>query len=1076
MADGDSLRSHVDALIADAEREAAAGQWDRTRALAQAALVLSPGNADAERLLQLVEAESDAGERRQLTVLFCDIVGSTAISSSTDPEILRDVLHAYQSACAGVVTRYDGYVANYLGDGIIAYFGYPRAHEDDAWRAVQAGLDLIEALKPVERLAQSRFGRALPIRIAIHTGIVVRAEMGTWSHRQPDAIVGEAPNVAARLQERARPGVILISAATYDLVRGRFECRSLGPLELRGLPRPVHAYEVRGPVSRPGTGDLTPFVGRRNEMETFLALWREAVGGGSVAALIRGEPGIGKSRLARAVLERAASSGQVLAGACSSFQTTTHLYAIRRLVEAAAAIEPRGDVQQTVGSLLAMLSMAGQSDDLDLFAEMLELPQTAAWSKPELDGAQLREATFAALFRWLEAEAARSPALILIEDVQWADPSTADLIGMLVRRKVPRVMLLLTARDGFQPPWPEVQTEIDLGPLADADLREMARSVPGAVAVDAGRVDELVRRSDGIPLFLEELARAGMSDSVASTASAARQSPVPSALQDALLARLSSPDLDLGVAQLIATVGNEADEALLASVTGFAGADLRARLDPFVAARLLERSGADHPSYRFHHQLLGQLAYETQLLPLRRKRHGAVAEALLARGAPSGQGDAGEIGYHLERAGRLDEAIGAYLDSARSSLSHGAMSEAIQQLDHSLELLAGIEDEKQRAGLELRIRQVRAVAAVSSQGYTSDAAIGDFDRCLEICRWLGPNPEHLPSLTAVFLWCLNRGDLAEAERLLVVERRRFGLRPADGIPVEAGRSALHFFRGDLPHAIEDMDSFLSSPSAMAPFPPDGWPMPEDPVIIVWSFLGLTRWWRGEVALARQAFARAEERAGQHAFPYGAYGLAYAKGIKMLTLHLFGSDDEINEVAGELSALGARHGFVMFSTWAAIFQAISAARSGGPAALLDGALMAWRSSGVDAWETWAATLSAEWKLSHGDLTGGLAEIDHAVEDEERRGATIYAAETRRVRGLIRVAMGDGDGVDDLDLAVEIARAQGSAFLELRAATTRRAMAPERGADADIEALVRRLEPEAPDAPDVVRGREVLRGAG
>ena len=444
------FEARVNDLIGDAEEHAARADWGAVRDLARAALSLAPSNTTAQALLAGAEAADPApGERRQLTVMFCDVVGSVALGQRRDPEIVREVLRRYQTACDKVIRQYGGHIAAYIGDGVLAYFGHPVAHEDDPQRAVRAGLDLLQALEPVTAEARERYDLDLNIRAAVNTGLVVRAEMGSPSAPDRDAIVGDTPNLAARLQDHAQPGTLLVSQATYQLVRGWFLMAPRGELTLKGYVDPVPAYQVLGDAASTSRievqADLSPFIGRRQQVEALTEAWEAVVAGGGATCVIRGEAGVGKSRLADVLRRRIeATHGTTLITHCSSYRTNTALYPVRRLIERAAGIAPGQPGDHAVSRLWATLERVGLTDALPWFAGLLGLP-AQPWAPPsELDGAQLRQQLLHSLVQWLETLTSRAPVLLLLDDVQWADPTTVDLIARISEARVPRLLLLMT--------------------------------------------------------------------------------------------------------------------------------------------------------------------------------------------------------------------------------------------------------------------------------------------------------------------------------------------------------------------------------------------------------------------------------------------------------------------------------------------------------------------------------------------------------------------------------------------------------------------------------------------------------
>ena len=459
-------------LLDDARDAAARHDRPAVRALAESVLALDPENEDARSLLDESRlAGAEEGEWRQLTVMFSDVVGSTRLAAEHDPEVYREALRAYQEIVDAAVRRYDGHVARLLGDGVLAYFGYPIPHEDDPLRGGQGRSRHVRggcASSPPS--IKERHGFELAVRVAIHTGMVIRGEMGATASPERDAIVGETPNVAARLQDHAPPGGLVISEDTHRLVRGYFEVEPLGSLELKGVPHPVDAYEVLGET--PETSrieaqpELSPLVDRDDERERL----REPLGGGPRRRLAR------RDRPRRARDRQIATAGggdghgagsirrSTFPFRCSTFHATTHLYPARRMVADVCGIDPASGLDEAPGRLREVLGRCGLEHHLPLFGALVGVPPGPEFPGPELDGQMLREATLAALLEWIEAEAARSAGALIVDDIQWADPSTIELLNRVIARRATRVLVLLASRSEFEAPWSSIEA-IELGPL-----------------------------------------------------------------------------------------------------------------------------------------------------------------------------------------------------------------------------------------------------------------------------------------------------------------------------------------------------------------------------------------------------------------------------------------------------------------------------------------------------------------------------------------------------------------------------------------------------------------------------------
>jgi hypothetical protein len=911
----------------------------------------------------------------------------------------------------------------------------------------------------------------------VHTGLVVRADMAGPHHRNRDAVVGETPNLAARLQEYAQPGTLVISSPTYHLVRGFFTCEPLGALELRGIAHPVDAYEVRDRTlaeSRLEAAALpAPFVGRHSELTRLATLWAQAQDSGSASVLIRGEPGVGKSRLALVFRQLVESGGaRAVSCACSAYRTETPLYPVRRLLTSVLGVDPREDSDVAVDALRSALEPIGREEMVGAVANLLRLPSQTAWSAVEIDPAQLRRVVLDTLVQWIAVLAARAPTLIVMDDLQWCDPSTLDLIHQLVSSRIEGLLLVMTAREHFTASWPDVET-MEIGPLSDPDLRELAGALPEGRNLNDRDVTLMIARSEGVPLYLEELLRAGRSRPSGPPATTVRESDftVPPALLEPLMARLGSPGVELALVQTMATIGLEADAGLLQLVTGLSGDEVHERARGLVEAQLIEAS-ADHPAYRFRHQLLRDVAYEMQLQPVRRRRHGAVADVMIGLGQPSAPVDAGALAHHLEQAERIEEAIDAHVLAAGESMGHGGIAEAIAQFDHAMELVERLASVQTRLGLELTVRQARGMAWAFLAGYASAGAAADLERCADLCRELGTAVDGIPGLQAAWYYCVIRGELDRAEDVILVDRRRLDPDPY-AIPEEAAWSGIRFGRGQIGAAIRVMESFLASPYAVSlGSTPAQWPLPDDPVVNTWSILGLARWMAAAPGQAWDAFGQAEARAERLDFPHGPFCRAYILLIRLLVYELAGRTDEAMAAVAEMDAIAERHGFGLFGMCATLHGALIAASAdpGPGAGALQNAFEQFRFLGMDLWNPWGFTVIAEVLLRSGDNEAALRCVETATAEAARTGAHFWTAETHRIRGLARLARSDPGGRSDLIAAAGLASRQGTHLFELRANLdlVRHGAEDRRGA---LHDLLARLGPVG-SIPEAAAARQLL----
>jgi class 3 adenylate cyclase len=589
----------------------------------------SPANAATTSTAPSVAAE-DRAERRQVTVMFSDLVGSTALSARMDPEDLREVISAYQKCVAETVQRFGGFVAKYMGDGVLIYFGYPQAHEDDAERAVRAGLELVAAV------GQLNTHGPLQTRVGIATGLVVVGDLIGSGASQEQAIVGETPNLAARLQGVAEPKSVVVAESTRRLVGNLFEIEDLGAQDLKGISGPARAWAVLRASSAEGrfeamhaTG-LTDLVGREEELDLLLRRWSKAKTGEGQVVSLSGEAGIGKSRLAAALLERLVSEPNTrLRYFCSPQHTDSALYLIINQMERAAGFAHDDTGQAKLDKLDTILAQSfTPPQDAALFAEMLSLPNDGRYPKLELAPQQRRQKTLEALTAQIEALCRSNPVLMIFEDVHWIDPTSLEALGRAEDRiRTLRVLLIITQRPEFEPPWigrPYV-TALTLNRLGEREIASMIDRVAGNKALPDSIRQDIIERTDGIPLFAEEMTKAALEaegEGAAESTVANIPSPsigVPASLHASLMARLDRLGPAKEVAQIGAAIGREFSHALLQAVVRKPEAELGSALDRLVAAGLLFRQGVPpYATYLFKHALVQDAAYGTLLREPRR--------------------------------------------------------------------------------------------------------------------------------------------------------------------------------------------------------------------------------------------------------------------------------------------------------------------------------------------------------------------------------------------------------------------------------------------------------------------------
>ncbi len=721
-------------------------------------------------------AVPDTAERRQVTVVFCDLVESTALSQRIDPEELRDLVRGYHEVCAREIRRVGGHVGQYLGDGVVAYFGYPVAHEQDAQAAVRAGLAIVDT---VQRDAAADPRTPLAVRVGIHTGLVVAGEIGPVEKRELLA-VGSTPNVAARVQGVARPNSVVISETTHRLVRAFFHCTDLGPQEMKGVSGTVRVYEVGGDsgvqsrLDASFDGSLTALTGRDPEIDVLRARWEAACDGRGQVVLVAGEAGVGKSRLLREMKERIAGANALrLECRCAPHFESSALYPVIDLLQRLWEVRGAGSADEKIARIeRAVAARAVDTPDtVPLMASFLSVPIPSRYPPLDLTPQSQKQKTLEALVDILAGMAERQPVLFAVEDLHWIDPSSLELLSLVVAR-VPaaRILAVFLFRPTFDAPWGEGEhvTRVDLARLDLSETAAMIAHVAGGHDLPPEVVRNLVARTDGVPLYVEELTKAVLESGVLreregryELARPLSELAVPVTLQESLMARLDRLAPLKDVVQLGATIGRAFSYDLIRAVSPLDEATLETELARLVDAEVLYQRGTlPALTYVFKHALIQDAAYESLLKNKRREYHRRIAETLAARFPDVAETQPELLAHHWAGAAAADFAIIAYHRAGQRAFERSAYSEASSHLRRALELLDGVADAVPREGYELQLLVALGPVLVGTKGYSNPEVEAVYARARELCDRVGDVRLRYTVLSGLLLFHQSRAELA----------------------------------------------------------------------------------------------------------------------------------------------------------------------------------------------------------------------------------------------------------------------------------------------------------------------------
>ena len=1039
----DRLARLLTRLLAGMDAAAATGAWDRVTEMGEDVLAVDPDNQRAKALVERAQAEQPLpeGQRAFVSLIFSDIVRSTNLAEKSEPEVVRAVFNLYRQAATEAVHEMDGRILQFQGDGVVACFGYPNVHEDDARRAVMAGLGLVERMAEGRTELRRRYGVETEIRVGVHSGTMVVTGLASGAVDASD-LVGAAANLTARLQSEAEPGTVVISSATKHLVEAHFEVVSLGMRSLTGFSRPVEVFHVlrpshRGSRSDPGHGPAVPLIGRVEQSDELQSTWDELLEAAArgrppdrVVATVRGPAGIGKSRLAAELEERVRAEGHaVMEASCSPYHTNVALWPIGRMIEQLVGLYPGQPAHERLTEVTGRLEAAGLNpfDVVPLLAPLLGLDVDERWSPPELDGPALRAETLKALVDWLAHFARATPSLLLVEDLHWADPTTVDLLGMMIGERAPGVMVLVTSRQPVAAEWSAGAVDIELGPLDTDEASTLVAAVASDAGLDPAQRRLITERGAGVPLFLQELAR--------SAVAATPGEVLPPRLHELLTARLRAPGLDLRVAQLAATLGAVFDERQLAEL---AGAPVTGALAQLEGADIIEPVGdARQAVYRFRHVLMRDAAYETQVLESRRSTHNRIAELL--QSVANSPGDLAVVAQHHDLAGDPAQAIPAHIAAAQAAQAAASHSEARRLLDRTLELLATLPEEDERDLTELMVRMLRTISVSSLFGYGYPDVFEDFQLADRICRRLTDRTEIMPAQVGIWSYMLVRGDVDGAATVLAPLTNLLDAPETAWFTPEI-KSCLGynaFYRGRLDEARHWLEEawagYLDRPTdaTASPF----WPLPHDPVPVTAVALACVLGLQGDTAESLEWELRALAAAEQLVFPFGpfssAFILTYLAWLRMITGDAAGA----RQFGRRTLAIAEQCRFDYFSVIGRQYVLVPEPGRPGDADELEQCGAGMELIGHGAFRPAFLGIVARSHSYAGNLDRALERVGDALLGVQKSGEWVHQPDLLRLRAEITAATHPermDDVAADLTAAVEVGLKQGSLVLALRAA--------------------------------------------
>ena len=1018
---------------------------------------------------------SDA-ERRQLTVMFCDLVDSTRLSSRLDPEEYRDMVRAYQNVCTEVIQRYEGYTAQLLGDGLLVYFGYPQAHEDDAQRAVRSGLGILAALGDLNTRQLQDKGIQLALRLSIHTGLVVVGEMGGGG-KHGQLALGEVPNLAARLQGLAAPNTVVISDATSRLVQGYFDCQDLGAQTLRGVAEPVHVYRVlqesgaRGRLDVAVTRGLTPLVGREQEVGLLLERWGQVQAGQGHVVLLTGDAGIGKSRLVQMLKEHIAQEPHTRWECRSSeYAQNTALFPLVDLFQRLLRFEAHETPNAKLAKLESVLRQyrLPLEESVQLFAPLLSVPVPEHHYPPlNLSPQRQRQKTLESIIAILNELAEHQPVLFIVEDLHWTDPSTLELLNLVIdQTPTASLLVMLTCRPYFQPAWHHRSylTEITVNRLSHTHVEQIVTRMTDGKTLPQEVLVQIVEKTDGVPLFVEEITKAILEsgqlkalDGHYELTGSLSTCAIPTTLQDSLMARLDRLISAKGIAQLAAVIGRQFTYALLQAVSPLDEVTLQRELGRLVEAELLYQRGLPpQASYLFKHALLQDAAYQSLLKSTRQQYHQRIAEVLEARFLETAETQLELVAYHCMAAGLTAQSVSYWHKAAQRAIERSAHMEAITHLRQGLELLQTLPETPERTQREVDLYIALGASLIATKGQAAPEVGETYTYARQLCQHLEDPYQLFPVLRGLWHYYQVHAELQTAYALseqlctlaqqvqdaamLIAAHRALGMTL---LYMGAVASAhMHFAQG---MALYDPQQHRTSAFLYG----------ENAGVICHSFAAWALWYRGYPDQGLTQIDAALTLAQQSVHPFS---LAFALSCAAV-FHRFRREERcIQEHVEAVITLAKEQGFPFWMAFGSMLCGSALAHQGqakeGMAQITQG-LMTYRATGAEILRPYFLALLAEAHSSIGQPEAGLTALAEALTLADTTRERWYEPELYRLTGELLLQQNSDNHTEAASCfqqAITIAQSQQAKSWELRAATSLARLWQQQGKHQEAHALL------------------------